>query len=65
MITSIIKKLRQDGKAKYPFGTFYLRKRKKARGEIFTTGEKVKVRAYKAVSFRASKELKRRVKKLR
>ena len=63
MVEGIIKQLNESGKAKYDFGTFYLKERKNGIVKTFS-GETKKVAPYQAVFFRASQKLKRGIKKL-
>jgi DNA-binding protein HU-beta len=54
--------LKKDGKFSYPgFGSFTVRKLKPRMGRNPQTGEQIKIKASKKVSFKAAKALKDRV----
>ncbi|MEW6439580.1 MAG: HU family DNA-binding protein [bacterium] len=54
--------IRRDKRFSYPgFGTFNLRLRKARKGRNPQTGEEIKIKAGKAVSFKAAPDLKKKI----
>jgi len=65
IVDDIIGGLRKEGKARFDFGTFHVKRRKKGKIINSQTGEQIKVKPYLTLSFKASNQMKNSLKGIR
>jgi nucleoid DNA-binding protein len=63
LVPLILQLLKENGKAKFDFGTFNLVERNNGVVKLLTTGKVKKIKPYKALFFSASETLKKELKK--